>query len=580
MIDPLTSLAFTVQENKGVFALLLGSGVSRAASIPTGWEITLDLTRRVAGAQGVDEQADWAEWYRKTYSSEPDYSILLDTLGGTADERRAILHAYIEPSDDDRAADLKQPTKAHRAIAELVRSVHVRLILTTNFDRLLENALRDVGIEPSIIASKDDLAGAVPLIHSSCTIVKLHGDYLDTRILNTPSELETYSAEMDIFLDRVLDEHGLIISGWSGDWDAALRRAILRAPNRRYSTFWASRSAPGVKAQELITKRAAKAITVGDADTLFGKLQEQVTSLERMKRPNPLTVDLAVASAKRFAARPEHRIDLHDLVSTEASALRKILRLPEYQLSNRAGDQHLRDLVDRYEVACERLVRVLAVTTRWSVEGPALARNCILALEADEVSPSGGVSRHILQSYPGLLTFYVVGMVAYRSGDEKFLKSLFDIKVKRAFGEPKSVLSLYPPFTSDTTQTEFWQTIAGKPRYTPMSDHLAVKLPPFLKDTSIELADVEEQFDEFELVAGLASSFQKYGASVDGHFWMPVGRLSWKHDERKKAIAKIKDAGLNWAPFEAGIFATDYAQFERFFARAEAWIERMAGSRW
>ena len=48
IIDPITSLAFSVYENKGVYALLLGSGVSRSAFIPTGWEITLDLVRRVA----------------------------------------------------------------------------------------------------------------------------------------------------------------------------------------------------------------------------------------------------------------------------------------------------------------------------------------------------------------------------------------------------------------------------------------------------------------------------------------------------------------------------------------------------
>ena len=31
MIDPINSLAFSVQANRGVYALLLGSGVSRAA---------------------------------------------------------------------------------------------------------------------------------------------------------------------------------------------------------------------------------------------------------------------------------------------------------------------------------------------------------------------------------------------------------------------------------------------------------------------------------------------------------------------------------------------------------------------
>jgi hypothetical protein len=39
MIDPLHALAFSVYENPGVYCILLGSGVSRAAEMPTGWEI-------------------------------------------------------------------------------------------------------------------------------------------------------------------------------------------------------------------------------------------------------------------------------------------------------------------------------------------------------------------------------------------------------------------------------------------------------------------------------------------------------------------------------------------------------------
>jgi hypothetical protein len=79
-IDPLTQLSFAVYENKGVFAVLLGSGISRPAAIPTGWEITLDLIRRVAEAQGGEPQPDWAQWYRTTAGTEPNYSVLLEGL--------------------------------------------------------------------------------------------------------------------------------------------------------------------------------------------------------------------------------------------------------------------------------------------------------------------------------------------------------------------------------------------------------------------------------------------------------------------------------------------------------------------
>jgi len=47
MLDPINFLAFSVHSNREVYAVLLGSGVSRAAGIPAGWEITLELVRKV-----------------------------------------------------------------------------------------------------------------------------------------------------------------------------------------------------------------------------------------------------------------------------------------------------------------------------------------------------------------------------------------------------------------------------------------------------------------------------------------------------------------------------------------------------
>ncbi len=121
MIDPSAALAFSVFKNRGVFALPVGSGVSRAAQIPTGWEVVLNLTRRVAALEGVPDQVDRAAWHQERFGEPPNYSKLLDALAQTAEERRSILHAVIEPSAEDLAEGRKTPTRAHRAIARLVR---------------------------------------------------------------------------------------------------------------------------------------------------------------------------------------------------------------------------------------------------------------------------------------------------------------------------------------------------------------------------------------------------------------------------------------------------------------------------
>jgi hypothetical protein len=230
MIDPIHSLAFSIQANRGVYALLLGSGVSRSAKIPTGWDITLDLVRKLANVAGQDCEPSPEQWYRDSFGKEPDYSELLDALAKTPAERQQLLRIYWEATTDEREEGAKQPTPAHRAIADLVAQGFIKVIITTNFDRLMETALADVGIAPTVLSTPDQVHGALPLIHTRCCVFKVHGDYLDTRIRNTPEELEAYPAEFDTLLDRIFDEFGLVVCGWSADWDEALRRATCEPP--------------------------------------------------------------------------------------------------------------------------------------------------------------------------------------------------------------------------------------------------------------------------------------------------------------------------------------------------------------
>jgi len=43
-----------MQAAPGVNAVLIGSGLSTAAGIPTGWQVVEDLIRKLASAEGVD----------------------------------------------------------------------------------------------------------------------------------------------------------------------------------------------------------------------------------------------------------------------------------------------------------------------------------------------------------------------------------------------------------------------------------------------------------------------------------------------------------------------------------------------
>lgn len=358
LIDPMTQVAFAVHQNKGVFALLLGSGISRAAEIPTGWEITLDLIQRVAESKGVTNEQDWGKYYVETEGREPDYSDLLGKLATTKSERRSILNGYIEPTGIEQEEGRKVPTNAHRAIARLIRSDHIRVIITTNFDRLIETALRDEGVEPTIVDSVDSLQGAEPIAHTSCYILKIHGDYKDSRILNTEQELKNYPQEYKNLLDRIFDEYGLIICGWSAEWDHGLREAIKRAPNRRYPFFWASRRPLTGNAKELLDSRKSQVIQIQieSANTFFTELQEQVQALEETCSQNPLSIEILLARTKKYLAKPEYRIQLADLIENKTQQVIESLE----QLSQSQGD-----FIIKCENISEGLAKLCGLVGRW-----------------------------------------------------------------------------------------------------------------------------------------------------------------------------------------------------------------------
>jgi SIR2-like domain len=510
LIDDLTALAFTVSENKGVFALLLGSGLSRSAGIPTGWEITLDLIRRLAAASKVPKQPDWGVWYEQEFGRPPNYSELLGQLGLTASERRTFLHTYIDPTPEEAKAGKKRPTAAHRAVARLARDGHVRMIITTNFDRLIENAIREEGIEPTVIKSTDDLKGAVPLVHSRCTVLKLHGDYLDARILNTELELSKYPPEIDAYLDRVIDEFGLIVCGWSGEWDQALRSAILRAPNRRYPMFFAARSKPSDVAAELTTRRGGKVILIKDADSFFEDLDQQVALIEEANKPNPQSVALIVERAKQIVGKSHHKVDQTELLgeNLRAALMLKASNAPNHQLSN----DEFGLIVARAEALAEPVSRILGIWGRYG-DGSELdqALETITTLSAFVVR-AGVVTILELQRYPGMLVLYGYGLGALKAQRFDVVFRLFCQSVESLQGDRNAVVVDDFFLITWEGQRLPWVTVNKAVTTKPLSDHLEGLFNRWTRDYIYDEKDFEFQFALFEALGAITHLTLHYNA--------------------------------------------------------------------
>ena len=583
--DPLTQLAFSVYEGKGVFAALLGSGLSRAAEIPTGWDITVDLIRRVALTQGAEDQPDWAAWYRKKTGQQPDYSALLEELASSPEERRSILHSYIEPTEEDREEGRKVPTVAHYAIAELVRGGFIRVIVTTNFDRLMENALRERGIEPTIVASVDALAGAEPITHSVCYILKLHGDYKDARILNTEAELNGYPPQYDALLDRIFDEHGLIVCGWSGEWDHALRAALLRAPSRRYSVFWAARGVPGDGAQELIHHRRARIVSIADADGFFSALRQRVDTLEQTQRQNPLGIELLVNSAKRFLAKPEYRIQLDELFTQETDRVLAQLDRADLAPPGKWDQVAFRAYVKKYESAIEPLASMVGVLGRWGDDRELpLVLDIVRSLYAQAEKVGSGLASYLgLRSYPAVLLFTAYGLGLTRAARWSALHHLFDAVINRQHREPVRAVEALFLWAWKGAEGESWKQIEGFERHkTPLSDYLLGLFSEWGKRFNGLTPDFELMFERFEMLGSLAhlerhakSDVQQQlaGNPQQAWAWMPVGRAAWHSSD--KLVAELQAESMKAALFEAGFAKGDPEFIDLFIQNFSRIASRM-----
>lgn len=583
MIDPLHSLAFSIQANPGVYAVLVGSGVSRSAQIPTGWEITLDFVRKLAEVAGENCGTDPALWYRERYGKEPDYSDLLDALAKTPAERQQLLRGYLEPSEDERADGLKAPTAGHRAIASLAAKGYIRIIITTNFDRLMETALADVGVVPTVLSSPDQVHGAMPLIHTRCCVFKVHGDYLDTRILNTPAELENYPKEFDDLLNRILDDFGLIVCGWSAEWDTALRAAIERAVSRRFSHFWAVRGELGNAAKRLIEHRQGQKLSISDADSFFAELGRLVDALEQFSRPHPLSTDAAVASLKGYLAESKHRIRLADLVGGEVDRVLDATVTPAFALQGgpTPDTKTFTVRVRAYEAACETLVAMAAVGGYWVEDWHYATWQTALTRLATRRGDAGFSIWIESQRYPATLLLYALGLGAIESGEKGllFLGKLFGTPVHREHREDQTAIELLPAFCLFERGNEPAKLLEGMDRrHAPLNDWLHALLQPRFRSLITSESRFSYSFDRLEVL--MALSFAHHSKRAEGWgYWAPPGCYGYRWDSLNRTLkemqSSIESLGDKSPYVRSGIFGHSAEQCTAGINAFVAWVREL-----
>jgi len=405
-LDPAVSLAFTLEANPGSYALLLGAGVSHGA-VPTAWEILESLVAQLAAVKGANE-VDPMTWYLDEFGRPPNYSEVLEALSPSAAGRLGLLRPYFtRKQDGDAEVETPEPTEGHRAIARLMQMGFIKIVATTNFDHLLEAALEEVGVTPTVWHTPSAMTGGIPLHQQQACIIKIHGDYMYPSFLNTGEELAAYEPAVAKMIGRILDDYGLVTCGWSATWDAALRHLLEEHNPRRYTDYWIAPSQVSEEASELIKLRGSKVVTATSSQ-FFVELEQAVTSISQSRKVHPLSISVGVANTKRHISAGD-RIALHDLIATSLSEAQGHVDGLALVTTRREWSESIQ-LIDS---AMSMSVAYVTTAARWGDEGVDQLWVPRLVELGTKPPPSGSTDANNLTFYPETLLLYgaAVGMI-------------------------------------------------------------------------------------------------------------------------------------------------------------------------
>ncbi|MFA5433936.1 MAG: SIR2 family protein [Bacilli bacterium] len=577
-IEKLTTLAFSMYANKKAYALLLGSGISRSAHIPSGWEVEIELIKELAVTQKVTEENDWHQWYKNNYSNSATYSSLLQELGPSPTERVQLMKGFFEPNSTDKELGWKEPTKAHNAIAQLAKEGYISVILTTNFDRLLERSLETEGIVPQVISHEDNIENATPIVHNkSVTIVKINGDYLDCKFRNTTEELDEYPETMAKYLRRIFEDYGLITCGWSAKYDKGLVDIIHSSPISRYNSFFTYIEEANEELRDLATSRHGEFMNINSADDLFNELYQQVMALEKINASRCMNHEIMMSRVKKFLSSDQYDIEYSDLIEKLGKeAYDKIIAKAKYNFV--ITPEQFSTYFECHYNAVKPLMDAAILAARWgkphhiALFGDVLVKLCMKPFQNSEYGDT-----KYLHSLGAALLFNTIGVACVKYERYAELNKLLGLSVPggnfMGFNR-KPLLSLLGSVHWKHEELQLW---TGKPSNYPWSFLLLDNLHPHFNDFFIVDSEYENMFFIWEQLKSLLFGYMGCDASIIG-FSVPTGQFLLSRNEYLQphnvqepfaiffnSAEKLKN---EWEPIKQGMFGGSYDEYKRIFDEA------------
>ncbi|KGN75248.1 hypothetical protein HQ40_06170 [Porphyromonas gulae] len=235
------------------FCFLIGAGASISSGILSGAKLAWDWLRQIK--EDCDGE-DFEDWKSEVGMSDQDIKERVGEFYPQIYEKR-FGHAPETGYDYIRGLmEGREPSLGYLILANImVREKH-NVVITTNFDNLLEDAIRTYTKEKPFIAGHEALADYVPKRSDRPIILKLHRD-LFLQPFSDQLNTDILQAAWESILGKFLSDYHLIVLGYGGN-DGSLMNYLLKLKNRK-PIYWCVRNTDKATSKSLWNTLSPKA---------------------------------------------------------------------------------------------------------------------------------------------------------------------------------------------------------------------------------------------------------------------------------------------------------------------------------
>lgn len=269
LVDHVVQIHRTMQDVR--FCFILGAGASVTSGIPAAGRLVarwLDELHRRHGRGKTLQQ--WAETLTE--------DIRGFTLANATSFYSQVFARRFRHFPEQAYADLedimqgKEPSFGYSVLAYILAETRHKLVITTNFDNLVADALSIYTATSPLVCGHESLASFIRVVPRRPVVVKIHRDLL-MGPMNRADEIGALSEAWREPLTRVFSTYTPIVIGYGGN-DGSLM-GFLRSlpagaiPGGMFWTYWGPGGPPGPEVRGLVAQHGGVLVPIDGFDELM-----------------------------------------------------------------------------------------------------------------------------------------------------------------------------------------------------------------------------------------------------------------------------------------------------------------------